>query len=113
MESEWLQPGEVLEIRDDTAAQVFLREVGLLERFPENRGGEPVMAVVVDAEHATHAIVATYFAGHPERKDNGHAVFCFPKSKFTPQDVDTYIGVLRKSGNVTVEGWSPQPGWRC
>ena len=83
----------MLEIRDDITARVFLDEIGLLERLPKNSADQPIMAVVVEADHPTHAIVATYITGHPERVDNGHTVICFPKPRFTPTDVETYIAV--------------------
>src|SRR6478735_6000626 len=93
-----LEPDATLEIRDSLAAELYIEKLGLLGVFPQNPGGDSWMAVAVDLDHPTHALVGTHFTGFPDRKDNGYSLMCFPKSKFSPYDVGIYLNLLQQNG---------------
>jgi hypothetical protein len=80
-------PHEPRETLDDSEARALLVQLGLLDRLldltrkPELP--EPRADVVCDTNHLTHWILGIHYRGYSAAADNGYAVRCLPKSRYT------------------------------
>jgi hypothetical protein len=80
-------PDEVRETLDDAIARTMLVQLGLLDRLldltrkPELP--EPRADTMCDTNHSTHWILGIHYRGYPAAADNGYAVRCYPKSRYT------------------------------
>jgi hypothetical protein len=85
MTSEQLRqnPKSCLEITDDTEAELFLSELGLLDRFVGNRTAEATIQSVVSSGHPTHHILALLYLGRSKASDDGFLVLCLPKAHYS------------------------------
>lgn len=70
-----------VEVSDDKEAALILEHLGLLERFTQhgNFPGTGLQILGWDS-HPTHLVLAMFFHGFMDRKDNGFHVTLFPKS---------------------------------
>lgn len=77
----------VVEILDDAAAIVFLKEIGIFHHIPSPRAFADTCRAATYTKHATHWIVGLRFEGYKNPEDNGYAVRCFPKHQFSLDQV--------------------------
>lgn len=94
-------PGRYIEVQDDAKAQQLLLELGLLAKLQEPApiSSGQVRLATLDT-HPTHVIAAYRFVGHANPKDNGYVVKCYPRSKFTLEQVDSLIGADMKAADA-------------
>lgn len=87
-------PDLYTEVHDDLQAKAFLLELGLLAKLQEPTpvSGPQVRLATLDT-HPTHVFAAFRFVGHPKKSDNGFVVKCYPRSKFSLDQIDALIHV--------------------
>lgn len=70
-----------VEVSDDKEARLVLEELGLLEKFTQH-GNFPGIGVQILGRdtHPTHLVIAMFFHGFAQKRDNGFLVTLFPKS---------------------------------
>jgi hypothetical protein len=81
-------PDRCIKISDDIEAKAFLAALGILNDLPTkgtltNSGRAEIDTIAVGHyDHPTHWILAFRFHGNEEEKENGFAVFGWPKNKW-------------------------------
>ena len=106
-------PNDYTEISDENSAIALLNELLILEKFMQNpTPSKEWFSMIIYSDHGSHFIVAVKFDGFKNRIDNGHAIQCYPKSKFGRQDVQrevsrSYSSVVGSS-DIT-QYWLPSP----
>jgi hypothetical protein len=76
-------PNQFFEFDDDEEAKGLLLELGLIDKFANQRPQEQASTQIVNAETRTHYIIATLFLGNPVPTDNGYLIYAAPKSQFS------------------------------
>jgi hypothetical protein len=80
-------PDKVFTFDDEFEIKSILLELGIAGRFSRNPPnvprGQQSQQIVSYGEHPTHFIHVILYLGHPDPKENGYIVLCFPRSKFS------------------------------
>ncbi len=80
-------PHDLREFLDDADAKTVLVQVGLLDKLLELAGRADLPTPRADAvyysDHPTHWVSGVHYHGYPLPADNGYAVRCFPKSRYS------------------------------
>ena len=85
-------PNDYTEISDENSAIALLNELLILEKFMQNpTPSKEWFSMIIYSDHVTHLIVAVKFDGFQNATDNGHAIQCYPKSKFGRYDVQREV----------------------
>ncbi len=79
-------PDQAVEIQDSLQAKKFLCELGMAGAFTDARIYSATSTVQIASHDGlkNHLVLALLFSGFLDPKDNGHMVFCVPRSGFEP-----------------------------
>lgn len=77
-------PNELIEITNDHDAKALLLQLGVLDKFSQ-RGplADKWSEALHFTTHPTHWVLARLYTGFKNPADNGYVVQCFPKSRFS------------------------------
>ena len=89
---------EVVTIRDDNDAKALLVEIGIHEELTKGGTLAGQRAEFLSfGNHPTHWILAIYYSGFADPRDNGYDVKCLPKSRFTFERFKQAIKAVAKT----------------
>lgn len=80
------EPDQAVEIQDDGQAFDFIRQIGIVNAFPNPKtlADTPTVQICGFDGVSSHFVLALRFSGCTPAKENGLLVTCAPRSGFEP-----------------------------
>ena len=100
------KPDRLFEFSGEKKGVGLLLELGLVDEISISQPPGKTTVQAMTGDLPTHHVIATRFARNFEAGENGYWVLCIPKSKYSPEDINSHMrAIVRKfqSQGMTVE----------
>jgi hypothetical protein len=101
MNKELLSKPDEIVIFGDEDAEKLIFELGFADKFTRKvPANESRRQLVICTEHPTHWVIAIFYTGNPDQKENGFVTQCYPRTRVNPEQL---IEIAQKEHGFTPE----------